>query len=815
MAELNTIKSKIASLKDRIASRLTTRLDNNNNLKYYLMFITPVLIILLYLLFKYSFSQRNASQIILLDYQKNITPVNLPECLDIDPVNRFSLCDYYISSSYMTPCVGNLHYDYISLDMIKTVLMSGARYIQIPICSDSVLADANPIIATAVYGTKLITSLNTLSVIDVLTTIASYAFVNSNNYNSSTSPSLSSSSSSSKESNDATVNYPLIVHFILNTNNTYTLNQLANNIKQLLGNVLVSPVKYIDKPIWFEQVCILLNKIIIIATPEYLGTNLEDVIVPTTSLFQTFYQGDISKFTNGLATGAGASATTIPLTTQPGAQYHAYLKRLSEKAQTKNALLFNEKYPSLNAIVSGDLNKIGSTILSDTSFLNPLVCFNKVGISVVKPLNPSDVLAINYDPSDAFMDGCQCVTMNFQVNDINMQNYIKIFATSSYRLKPTSLRYSETATLITSPSSQNLSLYKPMPTVSHNILSQLVTKYTNQLIAFQSYELPTTYMTQIEQNIIFKVFQNISTQLISTSTPTPKLDLPYTIITTPGTRTPSSGKPSVNQCFRVSISTLSGPNACINLESISMPGYYITLSGNSMSTNLQTLSTSTASLKRQSFYLTAPKKIDNSTSLEQVSLRNVDDSNVKFLAFQSKNLVTLPDTNADAANSAMTFAIVPVQFQYIATILTANGDSVFTSGSVVGIKISNNAVAVPYILIPSGDILSSNNSSSIAVPNIPFSLKNPNTGNILTMDVNTKLLMDASHSKTANSIITAKYTQGFYILLIGEMVLMQMSGGVLQFTNIPGPTHSTHGEHAAVSYTSNYLFNINLSYNIL
>uniref|UniRef100_A0A6C0HN26 phosphoinositide phospholipase C n=1 Tax=viral metagenome TaxID=1070528 RepID=A0A6C0HN26_9ZZZZ len=806
---MNTVKTKLTSIKDTI----TTTIDNNNNLKYYLIIITPVLIFLLYLLFKYSFSQRTATQITLLDYHQKIKPVNLPQCADLDHIYRFTLCDYYISASYMTPCVGNLHYDYISLDMIKTVLISGARYIQIPICTDSVSAQANPIIATAVYGTQLITSLNTLSVIDVLTTIYSYAFVN---------PSIYNSSSTIDVSND-TINYPLIVHLILNTNNTYTLNQLSNNIKQLLGNVLVSPEKYITTPIWFEQVCKLLNKIIIIATPEYLGSQLEDIIVPTTSLFQTFYQGDIAKFTKpSTATsatltgqylsgnGAITPPTTKPNTTLPDAYYHTYLKRLSEKQQTKNAVIFNTKYPSFDAIISEDLDTIGTTILSDTSLLNPLVCFNKVGISVVTPMNIADVLAINYDPAEPFMDGCQCVAMNFQVNDINMQNYIKIFKTSSYRLKPTSLRYSETASSATAP--QNLSLYAPAPGISYNILPQLVTKYTNQLIALQSYSLPTTYITQIGQNLIFKVLQNaesIPATLNST------LDLPYTITTAYNTQ--SAGKPSANQCFRVCISTLSGPNACINLESISMPGYYITLSGQGGSTNLQTLSTSTATLKTQTFYLTAPKKIDSSTDLEQISLRNIDDSNVKFLAFQSKNLVALPDTNTDAANSAMTFAIMPVNFQYIATITTIDGNSIFTSGSVVGVKLgdSSSSIAVPYILIAAPQ---SSQSSQSSFPNIPFILKNPNTGNILTMDGNTKLLMDNSSIQTANSIITAKHTQGFYTLLIGGQVLTQMDSGKLQFTNIPGPTNdadASNRPNIIVSYTSNYLFNINLTYNIL
>ena len=62
---------------------------------------------------------------------------------------------------------------------------------------------------------------------------------------------------------------------------------------------------------------------------------------------------------------------------------------------------------------------------------------------MVKPLQYSDVVSTNYDPSEAVYFGCQFITMNFQINDDNMKNYLKIFTNSSFRVKPASMRFSD------------------------------------------------------------------------------------------------------------------------------------------------------------------------------------------------------------------------------------------------------------------------------------------------------------------------------------------------------------------------------------
>ena len=54
-----------------------------------------------------------------MDYKDKLETKPLLQCYQQDVKYQFKLCDYYISSSYMTPCVGNQHYDYISIDISR------------------------------------------------------------------------------------------------------------------------------------------------------------------------------------------------------------------------------------------------------------------------------------------------------------------------------------------------------------------------------------------------------------------------------------------------------------------------------------------------------------------------------------------------------------------------------------------------------------------------------------------------------------------------------------------------------------------------
>ena len=72
----------------------------------------------------------------------------------------------------------------------------------------------------------------------------------------------------------------MFVHLVLHTNNVFTLNIIADNIKQVFGDILIDINKYSQFPIALEKLCNLLNKVIIIATPEYKLSKLKNYIIP-------------------------------------------------------------------------------------------------------------------------------------------------------------------------------------------------------------------------------------------------------------------------------------------------------------------------------------------------------------------------------------------------------------------------------------------------------------------------------------------------------------------------------------------------------
>ena len=512
------------SLVDSIISKVKD--NEKNNLIVYLMIAIPLLLFLIYIVYKYNFSSRSTNVISNLDYDTIVELEPLKQCYEIDPTQQYKLCDYYISSSYMTPCVGNLHYDYVSLDMIIEVLKSGARYIQIPICESDITVNAIPVVGTAVYGQKLVTSLNTLEIQSVLNTILSSAFSINNNK----------------------INYPLIIHFILNTTNKSTINILAQYVSTIFSNVLVDVSKYDSKnnniPIHLEKLCNLLGKIIIYSTPEYLSTDLETFVIPTASLYQIYHFSELG-----------------PINMPSSNIYtNSYNQKLSGTQQRNSNVYFQKEYPTMDYILE-NINTIGETILNDPNLLNNLTSFNKLGTTIVKPNYPEDVISKNYDPTESIFYGCQLTAMNFQINDLNMESYINIFRESSFRLKPASLRFSEAEV----PTVDFSKIYKSLTTADTNILSDFFYKYGNILIALESYTLLNTYLTQLSTTLKFNTGTIIS-----------KVN---------GKKTFNIG---LNQLFIPRLSKIGSlNNISMYLESASIPGFFITMNSNTF--NLATL----------------------------------------------------------------------------------------------------------------------------------------------------------------------------------------------------------------------------------
>ena len=710
---INNTSTKINNLAVGIKNHLSS------NLKYWLIVVVPVLLFLFYLLYKYNLGSRSNYVISSMNYKQKLENKPLLQCYQQDIKYQFKLCDYYISSSFMTPCIGNQHYDYVSNDMIIEVMQSGARYIQLPICEADVGPQALPVIATAEYGQRLITSLNTLEIKSVFKTIRGNAF----------------------KLNNKSINYPLIIHLILNTKNDFTLSVVADNVKEIFGDLLVDVKKYQDFPLFLEKLCNLLGKIIIIATPEYNGTKLEPYIIPTSKLFNIYHFEELAEL-------------NLPTDT---IYDNSYNKKLSMKEQNKSKTIFKEKYPSIDYIVKNS-DSIGSTIINDKEILNNLTSFNKIGVSIVKPHYPVDVTTKNYDTTEALFFGCQFITMNFQNNDIYMQNYLDIFKESSFRLKPSSMRFTEEEV----PQRDYLSIYQTIMIKNDTILNDFYYKYNNKLISFESYTQPNTFLTQIENYLKF----NLGTNQIKNKFG----EISY--------------KLDINQCFIPRKSTIGGSdNISLYLESAAIPGLYITLNGGLF--DMQYLEKNKKGLINQAFYVEKPKIEDdefseNNNKGEMISIRTFDDDKPLYLAYENKSVKAYPNISQLQARNNMTFFVKDIKYQIVIQIITLFDGSLKTiGGNLIGVIENNINAGTSYIVIPTQET-----GNNFDIFKHQFLLKNKEKGTYVRFDTDTRFLYDKDMEPNTTGIFNINPENGYYSIINNrneKMILFNRN--IIKFTD--------------------------------
>jgi len=428
---------------------------------FILIILGLIFLFLLYALYYYSFGNRVSSIISTITYPSQLNLKNLPRCIDTpDILDQHILSDYYIASSANTICIGNLKYDYISTDMINKVLASGARYIEIPICPSDIAAGSPPIVATGETTGEWITSLNVLSPYDVFTAIINNAFI----------------SSSGK------INYPLFINLKLYTNNTETLNQLTTVIKQCLGKSLLNPSTYYGRPLSLERMCVLLNKIIIISGDDYNQSTLNSVIVPMDGYLQYISNADVSSF-------------------NANPNNNNYTSVLSKTAQTASSTYMKSKYPTLKSVI-GKKNFL-SELKNDNKITDVLTCYNQVGLTVVYPNLETETTPRNYNIRNAMDYGCQFIALNYQLNDDVMSEYITMFKSSSFILKPDGFRFNRTR----DPNANIDDLIPDFVDKQIPIISNFHTTYRDTLISITGFLSSTNpnslgYITNTGSNLI-------------------------------------------------------------------------------------------------------------------------------------------------------------------------------------------------------------------------------------------------------------------------------------------------------------------------
>ena len=373
------------------------KLQEVDEYKKFMLFVLIIFIlVLLYLFYEYTFVRRNFNKIKDIRYNEMSKLEPLKSCYRIDdPLEEYILADYYIASSYKSALIGNQKYDYLSLDMLRKVLESGARYIELEVCKSDIYPGAPAVIASGDSNGDWISSLNTLSIEEVFHIISSNAF-------------------SIKK---GIINYPLFIYLYLNTNDTQTLDILSQEIKKILGKHLLDPKNYYKYPISLEKVCRLINKIVIFASSGYEKTQLKDIVIPTGEFINRVVYKNINTFTVG---------------PNNRNKYNNVLSRREQKLTNK---YYKSKYPTFKDITYG-INYLDD-LKKDENIVDVLTYYNKVGLTVVVPHDEQEIFTLNYDTSNAFNYGCQFVALNYQNNDDYMKKYLNIFSKSSFVLKPT------------------------------------------------------------------------------------------------------------------------------------------------------------------------------------------------------------------------------------------------------------------------------------------------------------------------------------------------------------------------------------------
>lgn len=616
----NKINQQISNVQNQV-KKATGMFDDST--KLYMSILIPILIMGIFLLFRNLFSKKNMRKMEELEYEKKLELENIPSCDMGDDRLNHKLVDYYIASSYMTPCIGDQHYDYVSKDMVLTAIKSGARLIQIPICQQEVYYESPPVIGTAEKGKQMITSMNYLSVLDTFNGIASVAF----------------------KHKEQKLNYPLFIQLELRTVNQYTLDMVADHLVTVFGDHLLKPDKYYKFPLGLEKLCNLLNKVIIICNDKYQDSKLRNIVVPTEYLFQTLHRDDLAQFN----------------VKQDKFYKNEYHLRLSEVQQEKSAALIKEMYPDLDTIIKENEENQGKTsskILDNKNIMNNLQQYNKIGLTMVVPHKPEDVKSENYDFMEALQFGCQFICMNYHNNDEHMTEYIKMFKATSFRLKPSGMRYHE---LQLSQPDIEMTFDKTVKSITvKNMDNTFKHKFNNMMVSVESYTAPGEYLVTVGEGGSIKFT---------------KLD---TI--------------QVENCFIIRENSLGGDSYSFNFESVKPSRRAITesnVSGQDVFrlddiADMSRGGSSTEAILKQVFYPLMSKNDEAGFNTFKLAK---DDDRDHYMGYFNGHLRGYKTANDSEVKNNISFKIRPVNHKVILGLTTLLGDNLFGfANGIVGVK---------------------------------------------------------------------------------------------------------------------------------
>jgi hypothetical protein len=377
-----------------IEENTSSRIDK---LKPVIYFICIVIIIYsLYKIYQYLNVNYRVTQII--PYDKSLKWDKVPDCWYEDKYNDAIVADFFVSSSSNSSCVGNLKYDYLNLDVIRKVLMAGARFLDFTVMVNDLSDHPTPVVSRGFKEGQWQTSLNNLPFEEVCYTVKKFAF----------------QSYYDKNQKLTENNYPLFIYLDIKTDNLNALDDIGNIIEKMWGNRLPGKeYQYKFNDLAHVHICKLFGKIIIMTNNvlNLEGSKLDNYI--HYNKLKKLHYNELSSY------------------------------NLKENAKV-NGIDVNE---SDNSIINPDRidvtkltldpKNIGKDIITSPDYLTK---YCKNNLVLIYPSAPNDIQLTNHEFSLAMSYGCQFVSMNFQAFDDHVTKYLDIFKTSPFKLKNASLR---------------------------------------------------------------------------------------------------------------------------------------------------------------------------------------------------------------------------------------------------------------------------------------------------------------------------------------------------------------------------------------
>lgn len=410
--------------------------------KKIILILSSILFVLLIVFLKNTFTIKNMEQINVKYPNKIENTKPLENCYE----NKNILADYYIASSYNSACIGNQQYDYLSIDMLKKVIKAGARLLDFQIFEKNLY----PVIATGIKEGEWITSLNILSVDEVLRTINSFAFY----------------------INEKIINYPIFINLRLTTDKTLVLNILYKLLTTTFGSKLVNSDKYQKKSISLEKICNLNNKVIIFCQGNYYNSKLKNIVIPN----------------NGYINRINITNNIIEKDNE-----NTLLSRQQQRESDKEFDKIYQKFTN-NTNIMEKLN-------NNEKIRDKLPYYNKVGLTFVSPHNEDDTTTLNYNFNDNIKSGSQFIMMNYQSLDKYLKDYLKYFKNSSFILKPDSFRLYK----IQKENIVDVNKFKYLldeKKKEYNILTDFNYNYGNKVFSIENNNMCLTISGS--ENLIFK-----------------------------------------------------------------------------------------------------------------------------------------------------------------------------------------------------------------------------------------------------------------------------------------------------------------------